>query len=83
MEVSNETAVPTATIEFREEPPVFTPTDWSTLGKMLAGNLPFKPKKMPPIRNAGPHVGRNETCPCGSGKKFKKCHLPVLETGVN
>ncbi len=24
-------------------------------------------------------VGRNETCPCGSGLKFKKCHLPVLE----
>jgi preprotein translocase subunit SecA len=20
------------------------------------------------------HVGRNEPCPCGSGKKFKKCH---------
>jgi uncharacterized protein YecA (UPF0149 family) len=20
-------------------------------------------------------VGRNEPCPCGSGKKFKKCHL--------
>jgi len=20
-------------------------------------------------------VGRNETCPCGSGKKFKRCHL--------
>ena len=19
-------------------------------------------------------VGRNEACPCGSGKKFKKCH---------
>ena len=19
-------------------------------------------------------VGRNETCPCGSGKKFKNCH---------
>jgi preprotein translocase subunit SecA len=19
-------------------------------------------------------VGRNETCPCGSGKKFKHCH---------
>jgi preprotein translocase subunit SecA len=19
-------------------------------------------------------IGRNETCPCGSGKKFKKCH---------
>lgn len=20
-------------------------------------------------------VGRNDPCPCGSGKKFKKCHL--------
>ncbi|HEX2757262.1 MAG TPA: SEC-C metal-binding domain-containing protein, partial [Thermoanaerobaculia bacterium] len=23
---------------------------------------------------AGPQVGRNEPCPCGSGKKYKKCH---------
>jgi preprotein translocase subunit SecA len=21
----------------------------------------------------GPKVGRNDPCPCGSGKKFKKC----------
>jgi preprotein translocase subunit SecA len=21
-----------------------------------------------------PKVGRNEPCPCGSGKKFKHCH---------
>ncbi|MBW1828638.1 MAG: SEC-C domain-containing protein, partial [Deltaproteobacteria bacterium] len=20
-------------------------------------------------------IGRNELCPCGSGKKFKNCHL--------
>ena len=20
-------------------------------------------------------VGRNDLCPCGSGKKFKKCHM--------
>jgi uncharacterized protein YchJ len=26
-----------------------------------------------PIRKAGRHVGRNDPCPCGSGKKFKKC----------
>ena len=26
-----------------------------------------------PIRNKGPRVGRNEPCPCGSGKKYKKC----------
>lgn len=23
-------------------------------------------------------VGRNEVCPCGSGKKFKACHYPLL-----
>jgi uncharacterized protein YecA (UPF0149 family) len=21
-----------------------------------------------------PKVGRNDPCPCGSGKKYKKCH---------
>ena len=26
-----------------------------------------------PIRNRGPRVGRNDPCPCNSGKKFKKC----------
>jgi uncharacterized protein DUF1186/SEC-C motif-containing protein len=26
-----------------------------------------------PIRRSAPKVGRNEACPCGSGKKFKKC----------
>ena len=26
------------------------------------------------VRNKGPKVGRNEPCPCGSGKKYKKCH---------
>ena len=28
-----------------------------------------------PIRNLGPRVGRNDPCWCGSGKKYKKCHL--------
>ncbi len=27
------------------------------------------------IRRTGPAVGRNEPCWCGSGKKYKKCHL--------
>ena len=26
------------------------------------------------VRNDGPKVGRNDPCPCGSGKKYKKCH---------
>jgi preprotein translocase subunit SecA len=27
-----------------------------------------------PVRRAEPKVGRNDPCPCGSGKKYKKCH---------
>ncbi|MBI3321865.1 MAG: SEC-C domain-containing protein, partial [Candidatus Omnitrophica bacterium] len=27
-----------------------------------------------PVRHAGEKVGRNDPCPCGSGKKYKKCH---------
>lgn len=26
-----------------------------------------------PIRNTETKIGRNDQCPCGSGKKFKKC----------
>ncbi|MBQ7930797.1 MAG: SEC-C domain-containing protein, partial [Clostridia bacterium] len=29
------------------------------------------PKK--PVVNKTPKVGRNDPCPCGSGKKYKKC----------
>jgi preprotein translocase subunit SecA len=30
-------------------------------------------KKQEPLRNLGKKVGRNDPCPCGSGKKFKAC----------
>ncbi len=35
--------------------------------------LPQAPKPIAPIRNDGPKVGRNDPCPCGSGRKYKKC----------
>lgn len=31
--------------------------------------------KSAPVYQPGPKVGRNDPCPCGSGKKFKKCCL--------
>ena len=37
--------------------------------------MPQQPQR--PVR-AAPKVGRNQPCPCGSGKKFKNCH-GVLE----
>ena len=30
--------------------------------------------KVQTIRREGKKVGRNDPCPCGSGKKYKKCH---------
>ncbi len=30
-------------------------------------------KKIEPIRNRGEKVGRNDPCPCKSGKKYKNC----------
>ncbi|MGE3164156.1 MAG: preprotein translocase subunit SecA [Planctomycetota bacterium] len=35
-------------------------------------NQPNKPVE--PIRNSEERIGRNDLCPCGSGKKYKKCH---------
>ena len=32
------------------------------------------PEVQSPILRDQPKVGRNEPCPCGSGKKFKQCH---------
>ena len=34
---------------------------------------PSAPVKQEPLR-AEPKIGRNDPCPCGSGKKFKQCH---------
>ena len=34
---------------------------------------PSEPVKREPIK-VGPKVGRNDPCPCGSGKKYKQCH---------
>ena len=39
------------------------------MGASQAGQRPVMP-----IRNEGPKVGRNDPCPCGSGKKYKNCH---------
>jgi len=49
-------------------------------GRQSAG--PFAPKPartggddvVKTVRHDGPKVGRNDPCPCGSGKKYKKCH---------
>jgi len=44
---------------------------WASYGE------PERARPLPmsgPITRAGPKIGRNDPCPCGSGRKYKKCH---------
>jgi Flp pilus assembly protein TadD len=47
------------------------------LNKLKARNPELKDdddeEKLEPLRRTAPKVGRNDPCPCGSGKKYKKC----------
>ena len=42
----------------------------------LGGQSPAQPQENPeqPFVREGRKVGRNDPCPCGSGKKYKQCH---------
>jgi preprotein translocase subunit SecA len=50
--------------------------DTGTRASMDAASTPKPPPndKGAPIRNKKQEAGRNDPCPCGSGKKYKKCH---------
>ncbi len=54
---------PTSTGPMGGRPPGVAPKVETSLGKLGAGD-----------GRSVPAVGRNEPCPCGSGRKYKKCH---------
>jgi len=45
----------------------------SPISAGLAGAGDGTLKKKPIVKKPGEKVGRNDPCPCGSGKKYKKC----------
>ena len=54
-------------------PPEMAPQGGPPPPGMPASPIPAESEKQVPIRKDGPKVGRNDPCPCGSGKKYKKC----------
>jgi len=42
-------------------------------GEVMAGGAPA-PGKQQTVHREGPKVRPNDPCPCGSGKKYKRCH---------
>lgn len=48
-------------------------SDYAANEKDYFGPNDSVPVKQEPVK-VGPKIGRNDPCPCGSGKKFKSCH---------
>jgi uncharacterized protein YecA (UPF0149 family) len=44
-----------------------------TAPRRVLAPAPPPPRPPAPAMRVGNKVGRNDPCPCGSGKKFKKC----------
>ncbi len=42
--------------------------------ELLAPSADVDAQRERPLVNALPKIGRNDPCPCGSGKKYKQCH---------
>jgi preprotein translocase subunit SecA len=51
------------------------------LGQGGQGPQQEQPKKAQPIRTEK-KIGRNDLCPCGSGKKYKNCHGALQSKSV-
>jgi preprotein translocase subunit SecA len=49
-------------------------------GAAASGNGQGAAEEARPVRRTEPKVGRNDPCPCGSGKKYKKCHGAQVTT---
>jgi len=47
--------------------------------QLPADDEPPLPKPVEPIHRENKEIGRNDPCPCGSGKKYKGCCLKKAE----
>ncbi|HET8633995.1 MAG TPA: SEC-C metal-binding domain-containing protein, partial [Gemmatimonadales bacterium] len=71
----------------RPAPPPPPPQPRDTADALFMGSTPSAPPppaavntslgRLSSAQGTVPEVGRNDPCPCGSGKKYKKCHGAV------
>jgi uncharacterized protein YchJ len=66
-----------ADLEDREKEVAAREHNVAVLEHNLAQQLMRGAKVQPASASSRPKPGRNEPCPCGSGKKYKHCHLPL------
>ena len=81
IEFRQETSVP-VTIASSAPAPTKLLTNEDQIERVMGGERNFKQELIgnpvvvhaAAVASAQPQVGRNDDCPCGSGKKYKKCH---------
>ncbi len=62
-------------VSFRNVQDAITPNVREIHARWLVRRVHERPTAPTTVRHAAPSVGRNDPCPCGSGKKYKKCCL--------
>ncbi|MEZ4615262.1 MAG: SEC-C metal-binding domain-containing protein [Caldilineaceae bacterium] len=75
-------AVYSVQVQRQQQAPVATPLarNIRTNRDGGGGNGSSKPQT---VRNTGPQINRNDPCWCGSGKKYKQCHMKSDRAGGN
>lgn len=68
-------------IQVVKNPVVQRPINVQTNAGQIASNIGDNAGSTPrqSVKSTGTYkLGRNDPCPCGSGKKWKKCHYPII-----
>ncbi len=74
--ISSQAASPMPELKHKERPMVAQHVGSSTSGgdEPSSSDASAQQRGTTPVHRDAPKVGRNDPCPCGSGKKYKKCH---------
>jgi len=73
MNVAPPEARPVAFTAFKPELAGLQPQEQEPGAVAESGPAAAQRPRQAPVVHQGPRVGRNDPCPCGSGKKYKKC----------
>lgn len=73
-ELTQQEGLLTGTVQQREELSKAIPASVAAIYRWwLPSREAAHQQEVARIKRSGPKIGRNDSCPCGSGKKFKKC----------
>ena len=72
--VREETVVMLHRVQVEQPPEMEAPRQPQQMSFRHGDDFIDEDEPLQPVRRDQPKVGRNDPCPCGSGKKYKHCH---------